>query len=61
MEEEQIFKSLFACSEIPALIIPMWSHMFSLVKTLENKQVEMNSGAEVSTGKSMRINGAAQM
>lgn len=61
MEEEQIFKSLFACSEIPSLIIPMWGHMFSLVKTPGNKQVEMNSGAEVSTGKSMRINGAAQM
>lgn len=32
--------------------------MFSSVKPLENKQVEMNSGAEVSTG---QVHGAAQI
>lgn len=31
----------------------MRGHVLSSVKLLENKQVGMNSGAEVSTGKSM--------
>lgn len=31
----------------------MWGHVFSSVKLLENKQAEMDSGTEVSTGKSV--------